>query len=1005
MSKSLVFCIALGIVSLIPTVAVSQDIEDNMGARPLGMGRSFVGIADDGNAPMWNPAGMSFYKERIISGMFSRLYWGIDNDAIGEGQLGYVHHFKVFGHTGINAIMLFSNIWRETRINLSYSREIGDKFSIGVNGRLLRNEIVRGNITYTEQPGAAENGIVDPLLDRFFARYGWDKMGFTGDVGLMYHPNQKLSIGVMAANLTQPDMSFAGIGEDGKIPMSIRAGASYWIQDAILPAMDFQYLMDEVNGGNQVRHYAGLEWWFPGKSLALRSGYNASFGGEGYDPTELAFGFTYRSKKALDLQLDYAFIYPLSEVRETGATSHKISASLRFLPPPEKLHDLGLKSSDMTIYPRDAQIGEVITITAKVQNLGERPASDFFVSLYYNSPTQGWIKAAKPIKVEDKLGVGESRVIEFRWIAPDRGHYQLFASVDDDGSMAPVLYGAIDEIDEENNTGQIEVDVFGLPKGTVDPVENRLEISQVTLIREEEPVVPIFFFDPSGDKVDKRFHRLQEILGSRLRENPDIYIDLYGFYDPQSDGVTPALGDRLAENRAKAVRSVFMRFEQIAAERVNVVDPLSYDASRSRAGLPAEHMPEDLPRSMEENRRVQMVTKIKGFDKWRPVIYFDKGIDKIDVSSLAEIRNRASDIKSIIERNPEAILQIEGFASKDEVTNSNQWTKLSFDRAYNVKQKLGDVLGNDFVQKFNKRIFIRGNTDGYSDRGKVEISIDGEGLIYRPLEGRMAAKGYELNQEQVNFVNITSDVEAGVDTYTVSIVDKEGNIFRVLAAGHGNIPSGVPWDWKDANGNLISPTEEYYCKLDIRDRLGQTFTTISEPIKVEVTKRQQQMETLVIVEFTFDEKISESAFLESRVEYVARRFIEKALEPKKKLTAVVSGHTDVIGMDFRNRQLSHERAMKEEENLRRYLIYLLGLADNNELNAWLRAHNTTLEFKGYADTQPYIITKWSGDKLIEEKIGDNDKPEGRTINRRVVIDFIMEKEGVSEVEIQPQSSR
>jgi len=178
---------------------------------------------------------------------------------------------------------------------------------------------------------------------------------------------------------------------------------------------------------------------------------------------------------------------------------------------------------------------------------------------------------------------------------------------------------------------------------------------------------------------------------------------------------------------------------------------------------------------------------------------------------------------------------------------------------------------------------------------------------------------------------------------------------------------------------------------------------MSDPIAVDVTRRQQQMETLVIVEFAFDEKISESGFLESRVEYVARRFIEKALEPKDKLTAVVSGHTDIIGMDHRNRQLAQVRAQKEEENLRRYLIYLLGLGNNAELNTWLRAHNTTLASRGFSDSEPYIITKWEDNQLVEKKIGNNDVPEGRTINRRVVIDFIMEKEGTGGEEVSPQS--
>ena len=1001
--KMLRLFLVFSLILIITPILLAQDVEDNLGARPLGMGRAFAGIADDGNAALWNPAGMSFYKERIISGMFSRLYWGIDNDAIGEGQLGYIHHFRKSGDVGVNAVMLFSNIWQESRITLSYSHDIGNKFSLGVNGRLLRNEVVQNNITFTEgSPTPPGMSIVDPRDDPFF-NDGWDKMGFTGDVGMMYRPNRKLSIGLMAANLTQPDMSFKGVGDDGKIPMSIRLGASYMYQDALLPAMDIQYIMDEVNGGNQIHHYNGVEWWFPGKTMALRGGYNASIGGDGYDPTEASFGFTYRSKKALDLQVDYAFIYPLSEIRETGATSHKISASLRFLPPPEKLYDLSLRSSNMSVYPRDAQIGEVITVKAKVENLGERAVKNYYVSLYYDDIEQGWIRATMPIHVDEKLDVGESRELEFKWTAPNRGHYQLFASVDDDGTIIPSLRNFIKEFDEENNTGAVDVDVFGLPKGTVTPIENTLEISQVTLVREEEPVVPIFFFSPGNDRIDERFHRIQEILGGRLRDNPDIDIDLYGFYDTESDGVTPTLGDRLAENRSKAARSVFIRFEQISVDRIHVVDPLTYKTSRSRAGLPVEHIQKDVPLSMAENRRVQMVTKVKGFEDWSPTIYFDKNSDLVETSSLSDLRSRADNIKKIIERNPEVILQMEGFVSADEVKNKSQWVKLSFDRAFRVKQKLGEILGDDFVQRFSKRLFIKGNTDEYADRGKVEVKIDGEGLIYRPLEGMMAAKGYELNQEQVNFVHITSDVEAGVDTFTVSIVDQDDNEFRVLSAGSGKIPEGAPWDWKDENGNLIDPNGTYYCKLQIRDRLGQTFTTISDPIAVEVTKRQQQMETLVIVEFTFDEKISESGFLESRVEYVARRFIEKALEPKIKLSAVVSGHTDVIGMAHRNRELSIQRAKKEEENLRRYLIYLLGLADNSELSAWLRSHNTTLAYKGYSDGEPYVVTKWVDDKLVEEKIGNNELPEGRTINRRVVIDFIMEKEGTGGEEIEPQS--
>ncbi|MFP4458555.1 MAG: CARDB domain-containing protein [Candidatus Zixiibacteriota bacterium] len=960
--------------------AQTQSVEDAFGARPLGMGRTFVAIADDGNAPYWNPAGMDYGKERIVTGMFSRLFLGVDGDNIGEGFLSYLHHFDNAGSISLSMTHFYSNIWKESTVNLGYAKTLGHKFSVGVNGRLLMNGVTQGNIGYDPRAGDASHDIGDPALDPMFVG-GWNQMGFTGGFGLMYKPSRNLSLGLNAANLNQPDMSWQGVGEAGQIPMTIRTGAAYTFRNVFTVAGDFRYNMQEINGGNQFKPYGGVEYWFMDKAIALRTGAN---------PEEYTFGFSYRSKKFLDMQLDYAFMYPLTEIRKTGSTSHRVSLSLRFLPPPKPLYDLAIPTGSMNVYPKNAIIGEEVAITTVVKNLGEKEVGDFSVSLYYNDTEMGWVNAAAPILVEDKLAVGEEIELEFLWTPEEKGHYQFYAVADDDGSIKPEIYGEIDEFDEDNNKGSIECDVFPLPTGTVSPLENQLEVSELTLIREEEPVVPIFFFDPHSDRIQDRFQHLINILAYRLKDNPDIKINVRGHFSPESEAPNmPDYGERLAINRAKAVKSVFARYWPDVGNQFETVDVTSYDPSLRRSGLTEEHLEKDKSLAESENRRAELDTYVKGFEDFNPVLYFDKNETDIDKSALASMKRRADEIKNLMERNPELILFIQGFTTENESRPVN----LAFDRAQAVRNELGNILGQDFAERFRKRIFIKANTDYHVDHGRAEISLSGESLIYRPLEGKLAASGYEMNQDQVNFVNITSNVEAGVASYKISIVDSDGDEFVELAKGDGNIPDGVPWDWKDANGNLINPTDAYFCKLEIEDKLGQSFTTVSDTIDVQVSQRQQMLETLVLVQFGFDVKISESPFLESRVEYVAQKFIDKAREPKTKMEAIVGGHTDVIGMDHRNRELSIFRAQKEEENLRRYLIYLLGLENNSELNRWLRAHNTTLTYKGYADNKPYIINKWDDDELITEKIGENDLPEGRTINRRVVIEFMTDKEG------------
>ena len=60
------------------------------GARPLGMGGAFVGVADDANALNWNPAGLPGLRRTEFTSSYSNLY----ELGISHSYLGFVRNFS-----------------------------------------------------------------------------------------------------------------------------------------------------------------------------------------------------------------------------------------------------------------------------------------------------------------------------------------------------------------------------------------------------------------------------------------------------------------------------------------------------------------------------------------------------------------------------------------------------------------------------------------------------------------------------------------------------------------------------------------------------------------------------------------------------------------------------------------------------------------------------------------------------------------------------------------------
>ena len=70
--------IAFIIIGLMSQASLAENALDlgvaGIGARPLGMGKAFVAIADDANAVFTNPAGLGTQKSWALTSMSTQLF-------------------------------------------------------------------------------------------------------------------------------------------------------------------------------------------------------------------------------------------------------------------------------------------------------------------------------------------------------------------------------------------------------------------------------------------------------------------------------------------------------------------------------------------------------------------------------------------------------------------------------------------------------------------------------------------------------------------------------------------------------------------------------------------------------------------------------------------------------------------------------------------------------------------------------------------------------------------
>lgn len=904
-----------------------------------------------------NPACLGINKNHQISASANRYWLGLPGEALFGSRIAYSSPQSAFGVFGIELRQLGLGVQSRFDVIAGYSYPIifsDGLLSAGVSGRWVRNQYDLSRAYRFEN---------DPLFDRL----GTASDGFGFDAGFLFEKGS-FRAGICAMNILKPSLSLEGGVEEGEAePRKMALSISYSPLRWAIPIAQMEWHETEKWLGA-----FGIEFRLMRDLLRLRAGYSKN---------SFSFGIGMEDFARFPLAFDYSLKYPQSDLSKAGITTHGIGATVEIKPREKKPRIYEVKTPlidvaamrDMGMPKAIGHVGDTLRIRAIIVNLGSTKLDSIPVFAFAEGPETTLIGDAIYIR---SLESGEEKNLVWNWVPRKAGNYKMVVNADDDGTRFPLRSGRFVEADEANNKIEIPVDVIGETIAKLEVKHPTLDIQELTYIAEEEPFVPMVFFDAGRTSVSPRFDAVLSVLANRMKENTDVIIKLLGYVDPNSDPRTWE-GDSLHIKRALEVKR---KLVSLGAPEKNIeivvqgYNPASQRVSSGEGSL--YETDTDRLWAEQENRRVEMRAVIKSLPEKLFSYDFKNHRIELTESTKDSIVAIACGVSNILEKNPSTIIIFEG-----EIPTSSQVEPI-FSLMDGLREKVLSSPDCKYdISRFPNILRAEENFEP-----SLNLIVSGDALLYKPIDAALASKDFVIPQEFANNEIYIEIEEGNISEYRVFVVDSKGAVFRNIEKGTGTPPKKLLWNWRDDNGNLIDPRETYRVKLETKDPIGYIQSFLSREVRLKVSGRERIRESSIIVQFAFDEVTPTSIYLESRLESMAKEIVETAKSEKTRLTVKLLGHTDPIGTDRRNMILSQKRAEKEEMHLRKYLWHELGIQSDVELDSWLARNRVSFIGEGLADKEPYEIERYRDGKFEKVLIGNNAFPEGRSVNRRVVIE-------------------
>lgn len=290
----------------------AQFLKIEAGARAIAMGGAFVSVADDVSAIYWNPAGLPKLKNNAVS--FSYTSWLVNTNHNYVGIVYKLNDQNVFALSYTLLSMPDMKVRTEFyqdgtgeyfsasdfSLGLSYGLAITDKFSMGITGKYVGQNIWHMTTsTIALDVGLHYNTPVKGLnLGMSVSNIG-PKMQYEGDDSFIYYtfdPDQR----------GNSDKIFADIKMDKwDLPLIFRVGLSYNLLDTELH--DILISMDAIHPNDYSEYVnVGLEYCFTDR-IFLRGGYKTLFKEQSEEGLTLGAGVIYYLTDSLPLKFDYAY--------------------------------------------------------------------------------------------------------------------------------------------------------------------------------------------------------------------------------------------------------------------------------------------------------------------------------------------------------------------------------------------------------------------------------------------------------------------------------------------------------------------------------------------------------------------------------------------------------------------------------------------------------------------------------------------------------------------------
>ncbi|KPJ64961.1 hypothetical protein AMJ44_11700 [candidate division WOR-1 bacterium DG_54_3] len=228
-----------------------------VGARPLGMGKAYVAVADDANAVFANPAGLGLQKTWSLTSMSTKLLNTANYTLAGSvipldaGTIG-------IGYIGLNSPAGYlvdennkiddSLSYNSSEIILSYARNLKD-------------------IMHGSNLGNLSVGASYKFINHKFDGFDGSAQGTSLDLGVIYKPNENLSLGANIVNIAGKIKWDSGKEEEVESTNKL-GGALKLMEGKLLASAGLDF---SINSERPLLLHGGLEYR-PLNFLSIRGG-------------------------------------------------------------------------------------------------------------------------------------------------------------------------------------------------------------------------------------------------------------------------------------------------------------------------------------------------------------------------------------------------------------------------------------------------------------------------------------------------------------------------------------------------------------------------------------------------------------------------------------------------------------------------------------------------------------------------------------------------------------